>query len=129
MAARYSGSRWQELNNIVDESAQGGVLQCDWNTDKTLLVISSSTAEVALHFLRENTVCAMLRTNSRTVLCTFHVNAEQNTWIRIQNVADAIKDGVTHRNQTSLYSSFQSAFQDISTQYISIPVGKSGIQA
>ena len=129
MAARYSGPRWQALNDIVDDSAQGSDLQCNWNSDKTLLVISSSTAEVAFHLLRDNSVCAMLITNSKTVLCIFPVNAEDNTWIRIQNVVDAMKDGATHRNQTLLYSIFATGFKTISTQYISIPVGKSGIEA
>ena len=71
----------------------------------------------------DSQVKILLQTKNKTILCTLLVKDRETTKNIIVNILDAMLDGVSHVNQTYLYSTFKGIVHGNTDEYNDFPMG------
>ena len=73
--------------------------------------------------IRDSQVKILLQTKNKTILCTLLVEDRETTKNIILNILDAMQYGLSHVNQTYLYSTFKGIVRGNTVEYNDFPMG------
>ena len=71
----------------------------------------------------DSQVKILLQTKNKTILCTLLVEDRETTKNIILNILDAMQYGLSHVNQTYLYSTFKGIVRGNTVEYNDFPMG------
>ena len=92
-------------------------------------LFSSESVRLAFAILPGSTIRCdsqvkiLLQTKNKTILCTLLVKDRETTKNIIVNILDAMLDGVSHFNQSYLYSTFKGIVHGNTDEYNDFPMG------